>query len=88
MFKKKLIFLIYFSDSLLKEELKLKKYCISLFFGLISFLLFMIFILVGLILFSDGFLKEFVFFCMLFGYFFFFIVLFLVIIIICKEYMN
>jgi len=82
--KKKLTFLIYLSDSSLKEELKLKKYRISLFLGL----LFMISILVGSTLSSDGLLKEPAFFCTPLGYFFLFIALLSVITITCKEHMN
>ncbi|EGO8576766.1 DUF3955 domain-containing protein [Enterococcus faecalis] len=86
--KKKLTFLIYLSDSSLKEELKLKKYRISLFLGLISLLLFMISILVGSTLSSDVLLKEPAFFCTPLGYFFLFIALLSVITITCKEHMN
>ncbi|EGO8513683.1 DUF3955 domain-containing protein [Enterococcus faecalis] len=86
--KKKLTFLIYLSDSSLKEELKLKKYRISLFLGLISLLLFMISILVGSTLSSDGLLKEPAFFCTPLSYFFLFIALLSVITITCKEHMN
>lgn len=66
----------------------MKKYRISLFLGLISLLLFMISILVGSTLSSDGLLKEPAFFCMPLGYFFLFIALLSVITITFKEHMN
>ncbi|NSQ29439.1 DUF3955 domain-containing protein [Enterococcus faecalis] len=66
----------------------MKKYRISLFLGLINLLLFMISILVGSTLSSDGLLKEPAFFCTPLGYFFLFIALISVITIKCKEYLK